>query len=207
MHLRWEIPHADPMVLQTLLLGFTIGLVAVIPPGPVALSLIEVGVQQGRRGGAWGGVGVAGGDTVVASVAAGLVLMGGALPDRFFAGAQVVSGIVLVVLGMLVAARPDVTRGLARSITRPGRAFFVITALTPSVFGAWLAMIAAMPFAQEPGPVAAFVTGGMVASLGYHLVLGAGAGGLGARLQPATLAWASRLGGSAMVVFGVWTLT
>lgn len=195
------------MVLHTLFLGFSIGLVAVIPPGPVALSLVEVGAQQGRRGGLWGGVGIAGGDAVVASTAAVLVLFGGALPDRFFSATQVVSGLVVVALGLLVALQPDVTHGFARSITRPGRAFFLLTALTPSVFGAWLAMIAAMPFAREPVPVAAFVAGGMAASLGYHLLLGAGAGGIGHRLSPRTLVLASRLGGTAMVGFGLWTLT
>jgi len=152
------------MVFQTLILGFGVGLVAVIPPGPVALSLIEVGVQQGRRGAAWGAIGIAGGDSLVATLAAILVVLGGTLPAAF------------------------------------------LTALTPSVFGAWLAILAATPFASEPRAVALFLSGAMVASLAYHLVLGAGAGGIGHRLAPQTLRTISRVGGLCMIGFGVWSV-
>lgn len=194
------------MVLQTLILGFGVGLVAVLPPGPVALSLIEVGVQQGRRGAAWGAVGIAGGDSVVATLAAILVVLGGTLPAAFFDGAQLVSAFVVFVPGALLVLRPTVTQGIARSISRPGRTFFLLTALTPSVFGAWLAILAATPFATEPRAVALFLSGAMVASFGYHLVLGAGAGGIGHRVAPQTLLVISRVGGLCMIGFGVWAV-
>jgi threonine/homoserine/homoserine lactone efflux protein len=194
------------MVFQTLILGFGVGLVAVIPPGPVALSLIEVGVQQGRRGAAWGAIGIAGGDSLVATLAAILVVLGGTLPAAFFDGAQLVSAAIVFGLGAVLVFRPTVTQSIARSIARPGRTFFLLTALTPSVFGAWLAILAATPFASEPRAVALFLSGAMVASLAYHLVLGAGAGGIGHRLAPQTLRTISRVGGLCMIGFGVWSV-
>jgi len=193
-------------VFQTLVFGFGIGLVAVLPPGPVALSLIEVGVQQGRRGAAWGAVGIAGADSLVATLAAILVVLGGTLPAAFFDGAQLVSAAIVFGLGAVLVFRPAVTQGIARSIARPGRTFFLITALTPSVFGAWLAILTATPFATEPRAIALFLTGAIVASLGYHLLLGAGAGGIGYRVAPKTLRTFSRVGGFCMIGFGLWAV-
>ena len=67
-------------------------------------------------------------------------------------------------------------------------------------------LIAAMPFATDPTSVATFVVGAGVASIGFHLLLGTAAGGLGQRLSPTTLARVSRVGGAAMLTFGAWTL-
>ena len=194
------------MSLQLLLLGFGVGLVAILPPGPVSLSLIEVSVSHGRTGGARGGLGVASGDVVVATLAAVVVLAGGAIPTWIFSTAQLASSLVLVSLGLALFVRPGLCHALSESIVHPGRTFFALTALTPTVFGAWLALIAAMPFATDPTSVATFVAGAGGASLGFHLLLGTTAGGLGQRLSAERLVSASRLGGIAMLAFGGWTL-
>lgn len=199
--------HDVAMSFQILLLGVTVGLVAVLPPGPVSISLIEVGVQQGRVGGVRGALGIAGGDILVASLAAGVVLLGGSLPESVFDAARLLSSVVLIGLGLAFIVQPAVTQGFARSIRHPARTFFWLTALTPTVFGAWLVLIAAMPFSDQPGPVIAFVIGGMVASLTYHLLLGSAAGGVGKRLPEASLQRLSRLGGCLMIVFALWTLS
>lgn len=198
--------HTAVMSMHLLLLGFGVGLVAILPPGPVSMSLIEVSVSHGRNGGARGGLGVASGDIVVATAAALVVLAGGAIPSWIFGTAQLVSSLVLISLGVVLFARPGLCHSLGQSIVHPGRTFFALTALTPTVFGAWLALIAAMPFATDPTSVATFIVGAGVASIGFHLLLGTAAGGLGQRLSPTKLAVVSRVGGAAMLSFGAWTL-
>jgi len=192
--------------MELLLLGFGVGLIAILPPGPVSLSLIEVSVSHGRVGGARGGLGVASGDMVVATLAAVVVLAGGAVPVWIYASAQLLSSLVLMLLGLGLVARPGLCQSLSRSIEHPGRTFFALTTMMPTVFGAWLALIAAMPFSTEPSSVVAFVAGAGVASFGFHLLLGTAAAGLGRRVPAEKLVIVSRLGGLAMLVFGAWTL-
>lgn len=206
MPLRCRFHHTAGMSMELLLLGFGVGLLAILPPGPVSLSLIEVSVSHGRIGGARGGLGVASGDVVVASLAALVVLAGGAIPLWIFSTAQLLSSLVLMAIGFALVARPGLCRSLSRSIEHPGRTFFALTTLTPTVFGAWLALIAAMPFSTEPASVATFVAGAGAASFGFHLLLGTTAAGIGGRLPAEKLVMVSRLGGIAMLGFGAWTL-
>lgn len=194
------------MSLQVITLGFVIGLVAVLPPGPISLSLVEVSMSHGKHGGARGGLGIATGDIVMASAAGIVVLAGGAVPPWLFTFTQWLSTGVLVLIGGALLVRPGLCRALSRSIVHPGRTFFTLTALTPSVFGAWLAVIAAMPFAGEANSIAAFVAGMGVASTTYHVVLGATAGGFGDRISPRTAARLSRVGGAAMLVLAAWAV-
>lgn len=206
MPFRCRFTHTSGMSMELLLLGFGVGLVAILPPGPVTLSLINVSASHGRTSGARGAVGVASGDVVVATLAALVVLAGGAIPTWIFSTAQLASSVVLISLGLALFVRPGLCHALSESILHPGRTFFALTTLTPTVFGAWLALIAAMPFATDPTSVATFVAGAGAASLGFHLLLGTTAGGLGQRLSAAKLVAASRFGGLAMLTFGAWTL-
>lgn len=206
MPFRAWFDHTAGMSLHLLLVGFGVGLVAILPPGPVSMSLIEVSASHGRNGGARGGLGVASADIVVAAAAAVVVLAGGAIPSWIVGIAQLVSSLVLIGLGGVLLARPGVCHSLSQSIVHPGRTFFALTALTPSVFGAWLALIAAMPFAADANSVATFIAGAGVASISFHLLLGTTAGGFGQRLSITNLTRVSRVGGAAMLSFGAWTL-
>lgn len=194
------------MSAQILLLGFTIGLISIVPPGPVTMTLIEVGAAQGRQRGARGGLGVAAGEVVAAGAAGALVLAGTTLPPAMFSGLQLISSLVLLGIGVMLVTQPAALHTLAVGITHPARALFLLTALTPTVLGAWVAIIAAMPFADDGGSVLLFLIGAVVASLLWHLLVGSAAGDLGHRVSPQAMQRASRLGGVALVGFGLVTL-
>ncbi len=194
------------MSTSVLLLGFTIGLISIIPPGPVSLALIEVGATHGRRQGARGGLGVAVGEVVVAAVAAAVVIAGAGLPSGVFTALQVVSAALILVMGLALALRPTAIHAAAVEVRRPGRTLFLLTVFTPTVFGAWVAILGALPFADHATSLAVFVVGSAVASLGWHLLLGSAAGDLGRRVSTPALATATRLGGIGLMAFGAFTL-
>ena len=101
------------MTFSILLLGFGVGLLFVLPPGPLAITLVEVGVSRGRVAGARSGFGIAAGDLAVGSAAGVVVVSGGALPDSAFATIQSVSALVLIALGIAMVLRPTAVESLA----------------------------------------------------------------------------------------------
>ena len=190
------------MSLSILLLGFGVGLLIMVPPGPLSVTLLEVGVTQGRSAGVRSGAGIAAGDVVVGSVAATIIIAGGMLPDAMFAGVRLASAGILIGLGLFLVVRPATVEAVARAIQRPARALFLLTVLTPTVLGAWIAMLAALPFSQSPADVTMFVIGVCGASAIWHTALGTLAAELGHRLHGAT-GRIARAGGLTMVGFGV----
>lgn len=190
------------MSFGILFLGFGLGLLFVIPPGPIAVTLLEVSVGQGRAAGARSGVGIAAGDTVAGATAGLVVASGGALPDAVFAAAQAVSAVALVGLGLAMVARPAAVESFAQAIHRPGRTFFFLTVLTPTVFGSWLAIIAALPFAGHLTATALFLLGAGGASAIYHVALGSAAGTFGHRLTGGAMARLAQVGGCAFAGLG-----
>ena len=191
------------MTFGILFLGFGLGLLFVIPPGPIAVTLVEVGVNQGRSAGARSGMGIAAGDTVSGGLAGVTVASGGMLPTAVFDGVRITSAIVLIGLGAIMIGRPGTVESMAAAITRPARTFFFLTALTPTVFGAWLAILAAMPFAHHLPSSAAFVVGSGGASAMYHVALGSAAGEFGHRLSGVALVRITQLGGAAFAGLGL----
>lgn len=191
------------MTIGVLLLGFALGFLFVIPPGPLAVTLVEVGVAQGRIAGARSGFGIAAGDLAVGSAAGLLVVSGGALPAGWFETVQIVSALVLIALGLAMLLRPTAVEAVAGAIQRPARAFFVLTVLTPTVFGAWIAIIAALPFADDLTAIGTFVIGAGVASALYHVALGSAAGEFGRYLSGAMMARVARTGGLLFAGLGV----
>ncbi|MEM9465542.1 MAG: LysE family transporter [Actinomycetota bacterium] len=190
------------MTLGVLLLGFALGFLFVIPPGPLAVTLVEVGVTQGRGAGARSGAGIAAGDLAVGSAAGVVVVFGGALPDGAFAAVQIVSAAVLIALGVAMILRPTAVEAVAGAIHRPGRAFFALTVLTPTVFGAWVAIIAALPFTDDLSAIGTFVVGVGLASALYHVALGSAAGAFGRHLHGAAMNRIAQAGGGLFVVLG-----
>ncbi|MEM9521821.1 MAG: LysE family transporter [Actinomycetota bacterium] len=176
------------MAFSIVLLGFALGFLFVLPPGPLAVTLVEIGVVQGRGTGARSGVGIAAGDVAAGSAAGLVVVSGGVLPAGVFTTVQVVSAVLLIGIGVAMALRPSAVESLAGSIQRPVRAFFVLTVLTPTVFGAWIAIIAALPFADDFRAILAFVIGAGCASAAYHVALGSAAGELGRHITGPVMA-------------------
>lgn len=203
MRSRHPTPDTTVMTFGVLLLGFGLGFVFVIPPGPLAVTLVEVGVRQGRRAGARSGAGIAAGDFTVGCAAGLLVVSGNVLPAGTFATVQLGSSIVLIGLGVAMLLRPSSVESAASSIRRPARAFFALTVLTPTVFGAWIAIIAALPFADDLSAIASFVTGAGVASATYHIALGSAAGEFGRHLRGSAMTWITRSGGVLFSALGI----
>ena len=191
------------MTFGILFLGFGLGLLFVIPPGPIAVTLVEVSVGQGRAAGARSGIGIAAGDTVAGAAAGLVVASGGVLPAAVFDWAQIVSAMVLVALGVAMLVQPGAVESFAHAIQRPGRTFFLLTSLTPTVFGSWLAILAALPFAGHLPSTALFLLGAGGASAVYHVALGSAAGTFGHHVSGPMMTRLARGGGCAFAALGV----
>ena len=188
--------------MQHLLLGLAIGFLTIIPPGPVTMTLLQLGTRQGRRPAVRGALGIAVGDLTVVWVALAIIGAGSTLPPLAFLATQVLAAALLVGLGLGMLARPDTCAAIVDRIERPGRAFFLITSLTPTVLGAWIALLAAMPFSSDFRALVPFALGAVAASFLWHPVLAVCSARLGDH-GPTTQRRLSRIGGVVMMVMGV----
>ena len=104
---------------------------------------------MGRRPALRGAAGIVGGDSVLGIAAVALLTLGTALPARVFSTTQLVAAALLIALGALLALRPTAISDSIGRMHRPARTFFLLTSLTPTALGSWIAMLAAMPFAAD----------------------------------------------------------
>ena len=189
--------------LELVIVGLTLGLVAIVPPGPISLTLVEVGSARGRHTGVRAALGVATGEAV--GVAAAVILVGGlgaAIAGSTLTLVRLVSALAVVALGLALLARPDTCRALAVALPRPGLSMLAVTLVSPSVVGGWVALLAVVPVAGGGiGELALVGVGGVVASLGWHVALGAGAGSVGRLLSVERRRRLTRAGGAAMIGF------
>lgn len=204
--LLWLGFHQTHRMINSFVLGTAIGLLAVIIPGPVSVALVDLGVSRGRTSGVHAGLGVAGGDFFASIFALAIVGLGTTLPSAFFTATQAFSTVVLVVIGVGLLGRPDLGQEMVGRIKNPFRSMLTITALAPSVFGAWVALFSAMPFAQDLPRLAAFACGGVTSSVVWHLVLGGAAGSMSSAITAARRITFARLGGVSMLGFAAWTV-
>lgn len=189
--------------MDILLLGLGIGMLSLIAPGPINLSLVQVGARLGRRPALRGAAGIVGGDSLLGVVAVGIVVLGAALPAQLFVSAQVGAALLLVLIGGVLAAKPNIATASVARIQRPGRAFFVLTSLTPTALGSWIALLAAMPFAADPGQLGLFTAGVLIASMVWHPFLGLVSAAIGARLSEFGQRRLSQFGGLGMAALGL----
>ncbi len=193
-------------MINSFLLGTAIGLLAVMIPGPVSVALVDLGASRGRTSGVHAGLGVAGGDLFAGTSALAVVGLGTTLPSAFFTATQAFSSGTLLIIGVGLLGRPDLGQDMVGRIKNPFRSMFAITALAPSVFGAWVALFNAMPFAQDLPRLAAFAGGGIAASVAWHLALGSTAGSMSSAITAARRVVLARLGGMAMLAVAAWTI-
>lgn len=172
-----------------------------MPPGPVTVALVHLASASGRQPALRGALGIATGDLVLAAPAVAIVVAGTALPDRVFTAMQTVSALALVMIGALMLLAPAVAESTMENVRRPGRTMFLITALTPTVLAAWVAMLGAMPFADDATHLMLFALGVVLASFLWHPFLGMTAARAGRALSGATRHRLSRIGGS-LLTFG-----
>ena len=189
--------HTDGMLI--LIAGVVVGLAAVIPLGPMSMTIIGVATKQGRLAGAYAAGGVVAGDLASAGFAVALALAGTRLPTPLFTVLQLASVIVLVVVGLLLMTKTERMNGLAGDLKRPGTVLFTLTALSPITIGSWLAILMASPFVANPLQLGVFVSGITVASGIWHPTLAIGAASVGHRLGQNVLQWLARLGGVFML--------
>lgn len=189
--------------MNVVLLGVGIGLLTIIPPGPVSLTLVQVGARLGHQPALRGALGVAAGDFVLAAISVLIVGAGTALPPLTFAITQSIAAAVLALLGIVLLLRPSAAGDSIGRIQRPGRTLFAITSLTPSALGAWIALLAAMPFAHDQRQLSLFAVGVVIASFFWHPLLGAAASRLGSRLNDDGYIRLSQVGGAIMVALAI----
>jgi threonine/homoserine/homoserine lactone efflux protein len=189
--------------MHHLLLGIAIGFVSIVPPGPVTVTLLQLGARHGRTPALRGALGIAFGDLTVVWLALAIVAAGSTLPPAALLATQVLAAALLIGLGLAMLARPGSCAAVVDRIERPARAFFLITSLTPTVLGAWIALLAAMPFADDVGTLVRFALGAVIASFLWHPVLALMASRLNDQ-RTHTQQRLARTGGFAMVAMGVF---
>jgi threonine/homoserine/homoserine lactone efflux protein len=193
----------DTVVMHIFLLGIAIGLVTLLPPGPLGMTVVGLGTRRGRRAGVRAGLGIASADIVLGCSALLFVGAGAALPAAAFTALRAFSIVVLVAFGLLLVVRASTCFELADRIGRPARSLFALTLVSPLSIVSWIALLAAMPFSTEPGALALFSVGIITASFLWHPVLGAAAGHLGSRLNDRGARVVSRIGGSCLIGVGL----
>lgn len=192
--------------MEHVLLGVGIGLLSILPPGPVTMTLLQFGAQRGVRPALRGAFGIVTGDGTVVWVALMIVAAGSALPPWAFTLAQLLAAALLVAVGVAMLALPSRCSELVDRIERPGRTFFLLTSLTPTVLGAWIALLAAMPFASDIGPLMRFACGAVLASAVWHPVLAVAGGALSRWADERQQRRLARWGGVATMALGVGAL-
>ncbi len=188
--------------MHHVLLGIAVGFISIIPPGPVTMTLLQLGTRHGRTPALRGALGIAFGDLTIVWLALAIVAAGSTLPPAAFLATQLLAAALLIGLGLAMLARPSACAAVVDRIERPGRAFFLITSLTPTVLGAWIAVLAAMPFADDVAMLIRFALGAVLASFLWHPVLALLASRLSDQ-RPSTQQLLSRAGGTVMVAMGL----
>ena len=188
-----------------LVLGLVIGMLTVIPLGPLSMTIIGVAADRGPRHGVRAALGVVGGDVVLGTAAVGLVIAGRALPSDVFTGLQLGSAVIIIGFGLALVGRARELRRLVGRINRPMVTLFAMTTVSPSI-GSWVALMLASPFTSHGTSLALFAVGIALTSLVWHPALGAGAGYLAPRLSERRLLTLARIGGVSMAAMGVGLL-
>jgi threonine/homoserine/homoserine lactone efflux protein len=172
--------------MSLFLLGALAGLGVAMPLGGIGVLLIREGVVSGFRIAAAGAIAVATVDALYCAVAVTLRLLAESWIDALGAAPALVSGMVLVTLGIagLARARDTASPADASHPRSPSGAFVrfaSLTAINPATLLYFLALATTLTSSfRLEGTSAAFVAGVGVASVAWQLGL-AGAGALLAR--------------------------
>ncbi len=191
------------MRMLIVLAGLIAGLIAVIPLGPMSMSIVGVSMAQGRRAGLWAAAGVVTGDVVATAAAASIVLLGRRLPGGVLPSIRVAALVALAAVGIVLILRADRIDAVASGVHRPGPILFLLTAVSPMTLGAWLAMLVAGPFASDRSDMMLFVAGLILGSGLWHTLLALVASSAGARVSARGITRLARLGGGCMVGLAV----
>lgn len=187
-----------------LLAGFVTGLALVAPIGPVALTLVGLGAEQGRRVALAGAGGVVLADSLTMPVALGGAGLLGGLDAGIVRWLEIAMGLALLVVAAITVVHAEKARSALASIRRPTRTLVVMTLLNPLSLVAWLGLALALPDTlRTPVTLAAFGLGIVLASAVWHTGLAAASGTFAARLGHGTRTAFTRLSGVFLLVVGV----
>ena len=182
--------------------GLVIGLAMVAPVGPVALAVIGIGIERGRRYAVRGALGVATADAVLLLTVGLLAGRAGILELAFTEQVTVVLGLVLVAIGAHVVWTGERSLERLGDITHPATALLVMTLANPLSLAVWLGVVAALPRdTLRPASWPWFAAGVILASVAWHLGLAVGAAWIGERVTSTVRRWSAVAGG--VVVAGV----
>ncbi len=193
--------------MTSFLTGVITGLAVAMPPGAVTGLIVRTGLQRGFRAALAAGWGTATVDGVYCTVA---VLAGAALVPLLGAvegPLRIVTGLVLVGLGLYGIARardtaPSDAPVGARDLIATYVRFIGITMVNPAT----LAYCAAVAFGFSGsvlGDARGFIIGVFAASLGWHAVLALMSGSLHGRLGPRTRGILTVVANGVVVALGV----
>lgn len=186
--------------MTILLLGLGIGLLLVLPPGPLSLSIIGLGAQRGVRPALEAGLGVAIAEIISLLAAAGLVLAGHSLPEIVNQTMRWCSIAAILGMGYVLFTRTSQVNDMLDKIESPFRTLAIVTLASPWIFTTWFALLNAAPVHDRWQDLALYGTGLGLGSLLFYVCLAHGSGALSSRLTEAHVQTLSRVGGAVMVV-------
>jgi threonine/homoserine/homoserine lactone efflux protein len=213
-------------VLILLAKGTVIGLVIAAPVGPIGFLCINRTLKEGPTIGLFTGLGAAAADAAYGAVAAfGLMQLAMTLSENQML-LRIVGGLALCVIGArsLVAAdrgekalnNPSAaanaanpgTGGLGVRLVRSFASAFLLTLANPATIFSFLAIFAALGWAQSLDAAAAtlLVAGVFFGSAVWWLGLSSATGLLRGRMGEHQRIWIQRLSGAAIFGFGVFAL-
>ncbi len=189
-------------MFMLLFLGLGLGVITLVPPGPVSVTLVQVAVRRGRSSGVRAGAAVASADLVTGVAAIAVLGLGASTLPALAASMSVVAACVMAIMGCVLIGRPVGFAGLAAGIGRPASTLFALTAFNPLTLLSWIALIAAVPAADTLARQAALAAGVVLASCVWHPFLGFAAGRVGQDVDPRTTARLTRASGVILVILG-----
>jgi threonine/homoserine/homoserine lactone efflux protein len=193
-----------------LLAGIFAGYAIAVPVGVIAVLIIETGMAGGLRRGLAAGAGAA---TVDLCYCASALAVGGFISQAltiFMVPLQVLSGGVLISIGVRGLAGIWSARGatvvnlndprVRGSVRQLYLRFIALTALNPATVLYFLALAIGLPgLGSDPMQAVAFTIGAAGASLSWQLLLG-GIGAAAGRLLPERAVSATRLVGQLLII-------
>ena len=193
--------------MSSFLTGLVAGFAIAMPPGAVTSLIVRIGLQRGFRSAlaaGWGTATVDGVYCVVAVLAgAAIVPLLGAIDPPL----RVVTGLVLVGLGLrgILGARreaPSAGSPDARDLVATYVRFIAITMVNPATLAYFVAV--ALGFAGAVlNDARAFIGGVFLASLTWHAILAVLSGSLHGRLGPSARAVLTVVANGVVIALGI----
>jgi putative LysE/RhtB family amino acid efflux pump len=182
------------------LLGFALGVAVVAPVGPISLLLVAIGLERGRSDGIRAGLGVAGADLLLLVVVLASSQRLAGLGDHWQRRIEVALAAGMLIFGLHAICNRDGVTSIVGRIRRPFRTLLMATVGNPMSLMVWLGLVVTL--GSKFGGGAAMLRVGLglaLASVTWHVMLGAAAGSVGTRLDERTRLIVQRSSGIAMV--------